>query len=129
MATADELGLTPEQVEAAEAAYRQEKTAESNRLMSEVEEKRLWKEFRKSQRGDFVSNLGSYVVVNAFLMWIDWNQGGGLSWSLWCVGGWGIGVAIKMFKLLAGVSDESTTEFESWKARRLKRLNREVSES
>jgi len=120
MATADELGLTPEQVAAAEEAYRQEKTVETARVLNEVEDRRLWKEFRRSQRGDFVSHLGTYVVVNAFLVWLDWNQGGGLSWAMWPIAGWGIGIAIQFFKLLAGVSEENTTEFESWKKKRAK---------
>jgi hypothetical protein len=124
MATADELGLTPEQVAAAEEAYRNERMVESERVLSEEEDRRLWKQFRRSQRGDFISHLGSYLVVNAFLMWINWNQGGAITWAFWVLGGWGIGVFTKFIKLLAGVSEENTSEFERWKLKRLRRSNR-----
>ncbi len=125
MATAEELGLTPEQVAVAEEAYREERAVETSRVLNEEEDKRLWREFRRSQRGDFVSHLGTYLVVNAFLMWIDWSQGGTISWAYWVLAGWGIGVFTKLFKLLAGVSEENTSEFESWKRKRNKRANRE----
>ncbi|MFM9874423.1 MAG: 2TM domain-containing protein [Fimbriimonadaceae bacterium] len=123
-ATAEELGLTDEQVAAAEEAYRNEKTAEVTRITNEEEEKRLWKQFRKSQRGDFVSHLGTYFVVNAFLVWLDFSQGGGLSWAYWSIAGWGIGIFTQFFKLLAGVSEENTSAFERWKAKRSRRADK-----
>lgn len=121
MATADELGLTEDQVIAAEEAYRRQKAGELQRESEEQEDKRLWKEFRKSKRGDWISHLGSYVAVNGFLVAIDLMGDGRLNWAFWPLMGWGIGMAIHTFTYLAGETSESMAEFEKWKRKKKRR--------
>lgn len=118
MATADELGLTEAQVLAAEEAYRRQKEGEIQRETEEQEDKRLWKEFRKSKRGDLISHLGSYIAVNGFLVAIDMMRDSQMDWAYWPLMGWGIGMAIHIFTFMAGETSESLAEFDKWKRKR-----------
>lgn len=125
---ADELGLTPEQIQAAEEAYRAEKASQAVQKQTELEDTQLWKQFRKTQVSDFISHLGTYVAVNTFLIWLDMNQGGGLNWAYWSVAGWGIAIAIQAFNLLASQRTDNLDEFERWK-RKYKKKQKKASSS
>ena len=44
-------------------------------------------------RRAFYSHLGTYLIVNAFLVLIwAFASGAGYPWFLWVLGGWGIGI-------------------------------------
>lgn len=40
----------------------------------------------------FLRHAFTYALVNAFLMWMDWRQNGRLTWSLYPLAGWGLGL-------------------------------------
>jgi hypothetical protein len=120
METASELGLSPEQVAAAEREYLATKEQEVVARSEEEEEARLWKEFRVRQRGDLISHLGSYLGVNAGLMAMDWFQGGGIDWAFWPLMGWGIAIVIHVFSFAAGTTEDSLDEFEKFKRKKRK---------
>jgi len=124
LSAADELGLTPEQIEAAEVAYRAEQSSKAVQKQVEVEDSELWKQFRKTQVSDFISGLGTYAAVNTFLVWMDLSQGSGLNWAYWPLAGWGIGIAIQAFNLLASQRTDNLDEFEKWKRRYKKKLKK-----
>lgn len=127
MATAEEIGLTPEQVAAAEEAYRQKVKGERTLAEREENERQLWKQFRRSQRGDLISHVGSYLAVNAFLVAIDLMGGDGLNWAYWPMMGWGIAIAIHLFSFVAGESSDNVQEFEKWKRRKRKREKKDTA--
>lgn len=71
---------------------------EANKKYTE-EEYRIAKE-RVEQIQGFYWNLASYIVVNAFLTFLDIKQDGVYNWAYWPLIGWGIGVtfhAINVF--------------------------------
>lgn len=128
-ATADELGISPEQVAAAEEAYLDQIRGERQESEQKATEQALWKQFRRSQRGDLISHLGSYVAVNGFLVAMDLMGGDGLNWAYWPLMGWGIGIAIHIFTFMAGESSDSLAEFEKWKRRRRKHEQKAENDS
>ncbi len=63
--------------------------------MTSVEEfKQAWKELEveEAKRG-FLAHLASYVIVNAFLIFINLYTSPDSLWFFWVLGGWGIGLA------------------------------------
>jgi uncharacterized membrane protein YecN with MAPEG domain len=49
---------------------------------------------RLKAKRSFSQNLVSYVVVNAFLVFIWAITGAGYFWPAWVMGGWGIGLVL-----------------------------------
>ncbi len=112
MRMASELGLSPEAVAAAAARYRTER--------SDVEERRL---FNKHRRGEWLSHLISYVAANGCMMALDLWLAHRLTWSVWPLFGWGIGMMIHTGQTFVH-TDETEAEFEKWQDRRLRRLKK-----
>jgi len=49
-------------------------------------------EFIKKRKKSFFDHLTSYLAINSFLVIIDLVTGGGISWSIFPILGWGLGV-------------------------------------
>ena len=47
-----------------------------------------------NDRRDFGAHVVTFVVVNAFLVFIWWFTGAGYFWPAWVLGGWGIGLVL-----------------------------------
>jgi len=105
--TADELGLSPEAVAQAEREYFAEK-----RKQGEVQE------FVRHQRASFFSHLGSYLIVNAFLFFIDVARDHSISWAYYPLLGWGIGLAFHAMGTFNTRGEDFQKEFETWRAQR-----------
>ncbi|MDQ2985838.1 MAG: 2TM domain-containing protein [Armatimonadota bacterium] len=105
--TADELGISSEALEQAEREYFMEK-----RERAEV------KEFAGHQRRGFLSHLGSYVIVNAFLFAIDGLSDGRVQWAFYPLLGWGIGIAFHALSVFNTHGEDFQKEFEEWRAAR-----------
>lgn len=111
---AQELGVTEEELKAAEEAYRREKLfgeQEANRVQTEAE---LWKKWRKIQIHNFYSHVFTYVGVNAGLMGLNFLTSGKLSWVWFVIAGWGIGILSHLAKVLASYSSDNHAEFQKW---------------
>jgi hypothetical protein len=48
---------------------------------------------RAKNLSDLLWHAGTFVVINAFMWFIDIIQGGGLDWAFWMTVPWGIGLA------------------------------------
>lgn len=118
LSTGAELGLTPAQIEAAEEEYRVKRSQVRAEVEAKEAEEKLWAEFRRAQRGDLITHVGTYLAVNTGLMAMDWFQGGGITWAFWPILGWGIAVMIHVVSYVAGFSGDSQNEFDRWKDRR-----------
>lgn len=105
--TAEELGLSPEAVEQAEREYFAEKRKEA-----EVQE------FVKHQRASFYSHLGSYLIINAFLFFLDFAGDHSISWAYYPLFGWGIGIAFHAMSTFNSRGEDFQQEFEAWKKQR-----------
>ncbi|MEZ5163072.1 MAG: 2TM domain-containing protein [Fimbriimonadaceae bacterium] len=125
---ADELGLSPEQLAAAEEKYKKEKsTFRLKERRSELRE-RDWQQFRKKQKSDFFSHFTTYLTVNAFMFAMDWMTGGGIDWAYFPLLGWGIGVTIHMFCVLNAESSENQKEFEKFHRKQMRKRKEEAED-
>jgi hypothetical protein len=79
---AEELGIAPETLQSAERQWRQEEKERQKRRV-----------FRTYRRRAFQGHLFAYLLVNAFLIILDFGNDGSLDWAFWPLLGWGIGVA------------------------------------
>jgi hypothetical protein len=64
-------------------------------------------ERRVKQRMELWWHLGSYVIVNLFLIIIWAITGAGYPWFVWVMIGWGIGVAFHLMHYFMDVHGES----------------------
>ncbi len=109
--TAEELGISKEAVEQAEREY-----------FTQQKEQGELAEFIRHQRRGFYSHLWSYVVVNSFLVCMDFFSNGRLEWAYWPVFGWGIGMAFHALSVFNTQSEDFQKEFEQWREQRRKAL-------
>jgi hypothetical protein len=63
--------------------------------MSSIEDfKEAWKELEiEEEKRGFLSHLISYIIVNAFLVFVNLYTSPKYLWFPWVIGGWGIGIA------------------------------------
>lgn len=112
--TAAELGITPEQVIAAEEEVLVRRELDGYRA-----------EYRKEQRGEFASHLVTYLAVNAFLAFIYFMKGGlGIFWPGIVMGGWGIGIVSHAMGTFNTKSEEYRVGFEKWVEKKQKKQRR-----
>lgn len=53
-----------------------------------------WKELRvRRARRDFLKHLAAYIIVNAFLIFVNLWTSAETIWFVWVMAGWGIGLA------------------------------------
>ncbi len=78
-ASAEELGITPEELAAAEEEYR-------TRRQEEVQEKAA----RIKRRRAFIDHLATYFCVNLGLVAIWYFSGRDYFWPIWPLTGWGL---------------------------------------
>lgn len=103
-ATASELGLSRESLDAAEAEYRREL---ATKAVNE-ENALAWKKYQLDRVRNFLSHLASFVAINAGLFALDWVKDGRISWAIWPLAGWGLGI----------LSDAASTFFPGNETRR-----------
>lgn len=113
LAAGHELGLTEAQIAAAENEYRTRKAEETDLA-----------EYRAEVRREFMEHFWSYVIVNAGLVGINVFTKGTISWALWPILGWGIGIAFHAVYTFATRTESFQTGFEEWKKRRQRRERR-----
>lgn len=121
---AGELGISEEQLAAAEKKYKAERETKEIKAFAEQDEKQQWIEFRRSQVHDFWRSLLSYIAVNAGLVAMNIFTSGHITWAWWCIAGWGIGIAMQLAKTLSAYSQENQTEFDRWRRKKAKRAMR-----
>lgn len=115
---ADELGITPEQLAAAEAEYALRKREDEQQKAEKAAYEADLVEFRKSRWSGFFRSLGSYLTVNAFIHAINWMTSGGdfrPYWAIWPLLGMGIGVVSHLLKLVFRSRTEEETKFRKWR--------------
>lgn len=69
-------------------------------------------EKRVNQKMALLSHIGSYVIVNGFLVliWALTGADTGHFWPVWVMIGWGIGLAFHIFGYLTGKRSEAMRE-------------------
>jgi len=114
LATAEELGISPEAVAMAEQQLAQQKTTQADRI-----------EFDRIRRRDFYGHLLSYVLFNAFLIAVNLMTSPGYFWAAWPILGWGLGLAFLVAETFFKNSEAYQEEFEKWQKKRNRRIERQ----
>jgi len=115
LATAAELGITPEAVEMAERQLAGQKSDAAER-----------KEFDTAQRHEFYGHLVSYVLVNIFLVMINLVTDARFFWAIWVILAWGLFLAFHSVETFFRGSESYREEFEKWQTKRRRREAREL---
>lgn len=104
LAAAQELDLSEDAILAAEEEWRQEK--------AELQERR---EFQEHARKDFMSHFTSYLLVNAFLVFLDLRSDMVLNWAYWPIAGWGLGLLFHAASAFFRGTSMYEESFRDWK--------------
>ena len=77
---------------------------------------------RVEEKMGFISHLAAYIIVNAFLFFIDYRTDRVIDWAYWPLIGWGIGLLFHaLYTFLFG-------EASDWKERMIRReMDKEMS--
>jgi hypothetical protein len=67
-------------------------------------------EKRVRQRIELLRHIGTYVIINGFLVIVWALTGAGYPWFLWVMAGWGIGLAFHIIGYAAGYRGEATKD-------------------
>ena len=114
-ASAEELGISDSALAQAEQEYLQKRAEEEEFL-----------EFKRKQRREFREHLMSFVIVNAFLVTINFWTSGTVSWAVWPILGWGIGLAFHSWRTLNSDSQSFQQEFEAYRRKQARRRERNL---
>lgn len=100
LASAEELGISEEELALAEAEYAKVHNQKADFI-----------EFRQKQVREFREHFFTYIVVNTFLVAIDFLSDQRIEWAMWPILGWGIGLAFHAWGSLNASSDSFQSEF------------------
>ncbi|MFH7026029.1 MAG: 2TM domain-containing protein [Heteroscytonema crispum UTEX LB 1556] len=103
MEIASELEISPESL----------KLAENDWLAKhgELQQRKAFNAYRLSK---FKKRFGNYVIVNGFLVLIDFVGGGTLSWSLYILLFWGLAVVLDVWNTFQIKGEEYEIAFQKW---------------
>ncbi len=104
---AAELGVSQEALVAAEREWRAQRLDKAER-----------REFDRHVRGKWLSHLTSYAITNGFLMLINLLTEGHVSWALFPLIGWGIGLAFDTVGTFNRSDDDYQRAFAKWRKKR-----------
>lgn len=107
LSMAEEAGLTEAQVAAAEAQFRVNHAAEYERTL-----------FRSESRQELKSQVASYLGVNTFLVLLNLYTDGHITWAIWPLLGWGIGIMSGVASVFFSSPSEQEKQFQAWKLKR-----------
>jgi hypothetical protein len=100
---AAELEIPPESLKLAERDWLDKQ--------GEMQQRQSFNIYRQTR---FKKRFGKYAIVNSVLMLVDLVGGGGLSWSLYILLFWGLGVALDAWSTYQTNSEEYEIAFQKW---------------
>ena len=102
---ASELGISEETLWLAEQEWLS--------LRGVAKDQQTFDEYRRQR---FQHHLVRYIVVNLFLLLLNFLIGGSLTWSLYVVLGWGLGLALHAWSTFQPKGFKYEEEFQKWRA-------------
>jgi hypothetical protein len=78
--------------------------------MTEEQELRARAEQRVSDRSHLLQHIGSYIIINGFLVVVWALTGHGYPWFLWVMAGWGIGLAAHIVGYFTGTRGQAVRD-------------------
>lgn len=109
---ASELGISPADIQAAELEWMAHR--------GEFQEKNVFNAYRRSK---LQQNLVKYGIVNTFLLLLNLAANHELSWSLYILLGWGLGLSLSAWNTYQREGEEYEQAFQKW------RLKKQVGQS
>lgn len=103
MEIAAELGISPQRLQEAEQEWL---------LQHQEQQKR--REFDIHRRRHLQKKVGKYVIVNTFLVALNLISAGQLSWSLYILLFWGLGLGLKTWNTYQLQGQEYEQAFHKW---------------
>jgi len=107
---AKELDISPETLEQAEKDYWETQVLTQQRQA-----------FDKARWNKCKQHAGTYVIVNAFLMTLNFVINNTISWSLFPLLGWGVGLAFDFWECYTLEGEDYEDEFQKWLNKQEKR--------
>lgn len=104
---AEDLGISSDILFQAEREW-----AAEQQLLAEQEKFKVYRQRRSRQK------LFKFLIVNAFLVLLDWVTGGGLSWSLILLLLWGTGLTLNIWRTSQVEGEEFERSFQIWRRKR-----------
>lgn len=99
-----ELGISPEDLQAAEAEW--------VATRGEFQQKQAFNLYRRNR---FKHRLVRYVIVNGFLILLNLVATGGLSWSVYILLAWGLGLSLDGWKTYQTDGEQYDRAFGRWR--------------
>lgn len=118
LAAAAELGLSPEDVQAAEHELSQKDTDLADR-----------KAYHYHLRQEFLQHVATYLFVNVFLTVVNLMTNPHKLWVVWVLLCWGLGMAFHAYSTFFARGTEYEREYQRWVRRRNKRLAKQTETS
>jgi len=100
---AAELDISPENLQLAEQEW-----------LSRRGELQQRQEFNLYRRRMFQKTFGTYLIVNTFLLLLNFLTSGTISWSLYILLVWGLGLCLNVWNLYQETSEEYEQAFGKW---------------
>jgi hypothetical protein len=100
---AAELAIPPETLKLAERDWRATK--------GEILQRQAFNNYRKER---FKKRFGKFAIVNTVLLLVDLISGGGLSWSLYILLFWGLGISLDAWNTFQTKGEEYEIAFQNW---------------
>ena len=100
---ASELDIDPKTIQAAEQDWLERKTMDANRHAFDL--------FRRDR---FKQKLIKYVIINSFLLSINFLMTGAITWSVYILLFWGLGVAFQGWNTFQSQGEKYEREFQKW---------------
>lgn len=110
---AAELGISAEVV----------RETEQNWQLRQAEEADM-KAFIAHRRQEFTEHLYAYGIVNAFLLAINYFTEHRITWAIFPLLGWGLGLLFSAREAYVTSGEEFDDEFEKWREKRAKKRKR-----
>jgi hypothetical protein len=103
---AEDLGITPDALQAAEKEWLARQ--------SEFQQRQVFDTYRLSKLKE---NLVKYSIVNSFLVLLNLASTHNLSWSLYILLAWGLGLSLQAWKTYQTSGEEYEQAFQRWRVK------------
>lgn len=103
MEIADELGISAENLFEAEQEW-----------LIQQEQRQKHREFNLYRHGQLKKSFGKYLIVNSFLVGLNVLTAGELSWSLYILLFWGLGLGLNAWNTYQLEGEEYERAFQKW---------------
>lgn len=100
---ADELGISTQHLLEAEQEW-----------LVQQEERQKHYEFNVYRRSQLKQRIGKYVIINSFLVGLNLLTAGALSWSLYILLFWGLGLGLSAWNTYQFQGEEYERAFQKW---------------